>query len=213
MSIENHLQYLQNMVEILNSLNQAPAYPNEVFRTSPLPPSLPLSLHPSLPSSLQPVVPVVPSVSPPFAPTFSFSFSFPPNPPRLSRGVGVYPGLLEYLAERTVRTFVDDFFVDADDDDEDDEKLDDLIEVELATLLFSQDSPVRDNRAYDPSHLRHAGEFAVRKDTECDCSICFESCAPGDTFVTSCTHTFHPKCLHTWLNRKDNCPICRHSFA
>jgi hypothetical protein len=43
-----------------------------------------------------------------------------------------------------------------------------------------------------------------------ECSICLES----ETNVTLlCNHTFHKKCIDEWLNKKNNCPICRHNIT
>ena len=35
--------------------------------------------------------------------------------------------------------------------------------------------------------------------------------APGDTLIVSkhCSHLFHKECILEWLEKRDECPICR----
>ena len=40
------------------------------------------------------------------------------------------------------------------------------------------------------------------------CSICFDDCK-GKTCTLECGHTFHTKCIFTWFNKNNNCPLCR----
>lgn len=39
------------------------------------------------------------------------------------------------------------------------------------------------------------------------CSICLDTI--NNLFVTNCGHYFHKHCIDTWLNTRDNCPLCR----
>jgi hypothetical protein len=44
------------------------------------------------------------------------------------------------------------------------------------------------------------------------CSICLESLNSDPNqllFTTSCSHTFHSNCIHSWVNFNNSCPICR----
>ena len=45
-----------------------------------------------------------------------------------------------------------------------------------------------------------------------DCNICLEDDNAEYLIQTSCSHVFHKKCLDEWLNKKENCPICRLEF-
>jgi hypothetical protein len=40
------------------------------------------------------------------------------------------------------------------------------------------------------------------------CTICFEPLEEKQ--FLPCTHVFHPKCIATWLEYSNNCPLCRH---
>ena len=40
------------------------------------------------------------------------------------------------------------------------------------------------------------------------CSICFDECK-GKTCTLECGHTFHTKCIFTWFNKNNTCPMCR----
>ena len=41
-----------------------------------------------------------------------------------------------------------------------------------------------------------------------DCSICIETLSKGG-FKLRCGHSFHNKCITTWLLTRDTCPVCR----
>lgn len=60
--------------------------------------------------------------------------------------------------------------------------------------------------------LEHVGVVSKAMPGEVSqCSICFDD-MEGDFFQTTCVHSFHPKCLYEWVRRKSNCPVCRHDF-
>ena len=41
-----------------------------------------------------------------------------------------------------------------------------------------------------------------------ECAICLEK--DNNKFTTlKCNHTFHKKCISTWLNNNNTCPYCR----
>jgi len=40
------------------------------------------------------------------------------------------------------------------------------------------------------------------------CSVCFDDCT-GKTCTLECGHKFHTKCIFTWFNKNNNCPLCR----
>jgi hypothetical protein len=51
----------------------------------------------------------------------------------------------------------------------------------------------------------------TQKEPETDeksCTICFELLEEKQ--FLPCTHVFHPKCIATWLEYSNNCPLCRH---
>ena len=41
------------------------------------------------------------------------------------------------------------------------------------------------------------------------CSICLTDDKSGDGLKMKCGHVFHANCINTWLERSDNCPMCR----
>ncbi|XP_008793870.2 RING-H2 finger protein ATL39-like [Phoenix dactylifera] len=46
-----------------------------------------------------------------------------------------------------------------------------------------------------------------------DCAVCLESFKMGDRcrLLPACKHSFHARCVDTWLLRSPVCPICRAS--
>ncbi len=44
---------------------------------------------------------------------------------------------------------------------------------------------------------------------EDECTICKFCFAGKKVSVTKCNHYFHTSCLETWLQRGDQCPLCR----
>jgi len=47
-----------------------------------------------------------------------------------------------------------------------------------------------------------------------DCPICYEPATSNTNNCTlSCSHTFHLKCMTTWMQSAQTCPMCRMDFA
>ncbi len=46
---------------------------------------------------------------------------------------------------------------------------------------------------------------------EDDCTICLDKIKNDNNQVTTyeCNHTFHLKCLNSWVMKSQTCPICR----
>jgi hypothetical protein len=43
-----------------------------------------------------------------------------------------------------------------------------------------------------------------------ECIICLENYKKGDKIsILSCDHYYHTDCLNEWLNKKEECPLCR----
>ncbi|KAJ0989549.1 hypothetical protein J5N97_007905 [Dioscorea zingiberensis] len=51
---------------------------------------------------------------------------------------------------------------------------------------------------------------AHRVEAHEDCPICFDELVPRRDAWMPCHHRFHPKCIVTWLEDTDSCPLCRH---
>ncbi|XP_042355060.1 E3 ubiquitin-protein ligase TTC3 [Plectropomus leopardus] len=41
------------------------------------------------------------------------------------------------------------------------------------------------------------------------CIICHEDMSPDDIYVLECRHSFHLKCIRSWLKEQSTCPTCR----
>ncbi|XP_019164312.1 PREDICTED: RING-H2 finger protein ATL33-like [Ipomoea nil] len=47
-----------------------------------------------------------------------------------------------------------------------------------------------------------------------ECSVCLSAFVDGEEIseLNDCKHTFHAKCIATWLRSRSTCPICRTSL-
>lgn len=44
-----------------------------------------------------------------------------------------------------------------------------------------------------------------------ECSVCQDNMESNENVLRlSCCHSFHTDCIMTWLNKNNNCPMCRH---
>ena len=48
-----------------------------------------------------------------------------------------------------------------------------------------------------------------------ECSICFETMEPTMSLTLACQHTYHPWCIHGWVNvgKTKSCPLCQNVDA
>ena len=46
-----------------------------------------------------------------------------------------------------------------------------------------------------------------------ECSICLDDILEGAEVDLLCGHSFHTRCLQTWLLRSPTCPLCRRGIA
>lgn len=42
-----------------------------------------------------------------------------------------------------------------------------------------------------------------------ECTICLDEMSEDDVRLKPCKHQFHRKCIQTWLNQSNECPVCR----
>ena len=58
---------------------------------------------------------------------------------------------------------------------------------------------------------KNINKYSSRKEE--NCSICLEKFKGTDIIKEfSCTHIFHKKCLLKWLEKSNNCPLCKHNM-
>ena len=64
---------------------------------------------------------------------------------------------------------------------------------------------------FDPIKVCEQGRCCIKlKDTSEEyCSICLESKHNKRVKYLSCKHSFHVKCINTWLQKSEVCPLCR----
>lgn len=55
----------------------------------------------------------------------------------------------------------------------------------------------------------HTASNSRNVDTGKQCPICFESIMSHDLTTLPCAHSFHSACIGQWLERTQNCPLCR----
>ena len=44
------------------------------------------------------------------------------------------------------------------------------------------------------------------------CTICLEILNNCDKITTKCNHNFHYKCINSWCDISNSCPLCRYSY-
>ncbi|XP_027355288.1 putative RING-H2 finger protein ATL19 [Abrus precatorius] len=56
------------------------------------------------------------------------------------------------------------------------------------------------------------GSQEMASSSSSECAICFEDFKEGEECLvfSVCGHIFHCDCIHRWVEKKPNCPICRH---
>ena len=73
----------------------------------------------------------------------------------------------------------------------------------LKTRTFTSSTCLNDEDSLDLRDGSQEEEF------DHDCAICFQSVGDGDLVGDlPCRHLFHVSCLKTWLQRRNNCPLC-----
>jgi hypothetical protein len=81
--------------------------------------------------------------------------------------------------------------------------------------MFEEDAPLCEDATYQLKHLKI---FETDSGSVFTCSICLvdhvgklEECSDisFDMIELPCYHMFDKSCILTWLNRKNNCPLCR----
>lgn len=210
--LENHLQYLENMVLILNSINSIPNHVSPPSRSSQTPP-IPSSQSPTIPQ-VSLVSPRLPASSPPLVRTQPYGLLGQ----MISQSVRSYlihevESVLNELSVRDIGVQLLSRVFNVPDEDDWDSLEEAIVNLEVIMRDDVQNESSVNQREYHPDHLSHAGEFIQKSpEQDNDCSICFESLKDEDMFKTHCGHTYHPRCLHSWLNRKQNCPVCRSTF-
>ena len=58
---------------------------------------------------------------------------------------------------------------------------------------------------------KHINKYSSRKEE--NCTICLENFKGTDIIKEfSCKHIFHKKCLLKWLEKSNDCPLCKHNM-
>lgn len=54
-------------------------------------------------------------------------------------------------------------------------------------------------------------QFRIMKDIKINdqCPICMDAAKTRKKIITKCQHIFHKKCIKKWLEKEENCPLCR----
>ena len=93
--------------------------------------------------------------------------------------------------------------------------------------MLSQKKTVKCGLCHEHGHNRrtsHTKNITMRTKERCEmmsnkktenekkCSICLD-CIGKKRATLECGHTFHTKCILTWLNKNNSCPYCRNMVS
>nr|XP_039270587.1 peroxisome biogenesis factor 10-like [Styela clava] len=88
-----------------------------------------------------------------------------------------------------------------------------LIALAMHVISIRNDlKPVISNSEAEKFGISHSSKASIIEEDKPDmkCSLCLEK--RNRTTVTPCGHLFCWKCIHSWINTKPECPICRESL-
>lgn len=93
-----------------------------------------------------------------------------------------------------------------------------IILIQIAILIIQTRYP----RFYSEGGNMRKNSRALGEDDVCPICMGHLACTNADisptfprkkTIETTCTHSFHTQCLKKWLNKRTDCPMCRHDIA
>ena len=65
---------------------------------------------------------------------------------------------------------------------------------------------------YQPPNLNASDclpDSFILRDSQNICAVCFEAYEIDKIILLDCGHAYHGKCIRSWVNKQDNCPLCR----
>ena len=65
---------------------------------------------------------------------------------------------------------------------------------------------------YQPPNLNASDclpDSFILRDSQNICAVCFEAYEIDKIILLDCGHAYHGKFIRSWVNKQDNCPLCR----
>mmetsp|Transcript_452 Transcript_452/g.658 ORF Transcript_452/g.658 Transcript_452/m.658 type:complete len:203 (-) Transcript_452:186-794(-) len=85
------------------------------------------------------------------------------------------------------------------------------IRIKVINAIFIEKTVDEESFEYDSES--NAYQFKGKTDDTMNsntCSICIDKFQEGDgVIISACSHVFHRDCVLEWLQKKDECPMCR----
>lgn len=86
------------------------------------------------------------------------------------------------------------------------------IRSKVINVIFI-DEKIVDKESFEYDLESNSFQFQEKNDDTTSnntCSICIDKFQEGDdVIISACSHVFHRDCVLVWLERKDECPMCR----
>jgi hypothetical protein len=81
--------------------------------------------------------------------------------------------------------------------------------------LYNNENNDFDNRKYKFFYKKnlYLDTISNHKNDSNECPICYQTCDDTLNITTLCNHLFHKSCIDEWLDKINNCPICRYEPA
>ena len=78
--------------------------------------------------------------------------------------------------------------------------------------LYNNDNNDFNNRKYKFYYKKNLYLDTFNQIEDNECPICYQSCNDTLNITTHCNHSFHKICIDEWLEKINNCPICRYEY-
>lgn len=85
-------------------------------------------------------------------------------------------------------------------------------DAEKDLCFFDLNKETNDDKIKEIDHKYSITMYFINFKKKNTCMICLESLNNKKKITTRCNHKFHYKCINSWCDISDNCPLCRCTY-